>query len=147
MVPFGFRIACRRASWPTSRSPCSVNATTDGVVRDPSALGITVGWPPSTVAMTEFVVPRSTPTDLAMFGPPRSRANGPLVEARCLADGFQFEELDQLAHAALAFAFADALTDLGEARRGVDVAIDERADRRFDHTPVRVVEAVQQLRD
>src|SRR5207302_9045120 len=30
------------------------------------------------VAMTEFVVTRSIPTALAMFGPPRSRANGPV---------------------------------------------------------------------
>src|SRR5205823_14587500 len=66
IVPFEFRIAWRRASWPTRRSPCSVNATTDGVVRDPSALGMTVGWPPSTVAITELVVPRSMPTALAI---------------------------------------------------------------------------------
>ena len=65
-MPFGFRIACRRASWPTSRSPCGVNATTDGVVRDPSALGITVGLPASVAAITEFVVPRSMPTATAM---------------------------------------------------------------------------------
>src|SRR2546430_7250020 len=70
MVPLGLRIACRRASWPTRRSPSSVNATTDGVVREPSALGITVGWPPSMVAITEFVVPRSMPTALAMTFPP-----------------------------------------------------------------------------
>jgi hypothetical protein len=43
-----------------------VKATTDGVVRDPSLFGITVGWPSSVVAMTEFVVPRSIPTALAM---------------------------------------------------------------------------------
>src|SRR4051794_18274123 len=67
IVPFGFRIAWRRASWPTRRSPCSVNATTEGVVRDPSELGITTGWPPSTVAITEFVVPRSIPTALAII--------------------------------------------------------------------------------
>src|ERR1700704_4356962 len=66
MVPLGFRIACLRATCPTSRSPVSVNATTDGVVRDPSAFGMTVGCPPSTAAMTEFVVPRSIPTALAM---------------------------------------------------------------------------------
>src|SRR2546423_10724509 len=71
IVPFGLRIACRRASCPTSRSPCSVNATTDGVVRDPSALGITVAWPPSMVAITEFVVPRSMPTAFGMVVPPR----------------------------------------------------------------------------
>src|SRR3954469_2335620 len=65
IVPLGFRIACRRATWPTRRSPWSVKATTDGVVRAPSALGITVGCPPSTVAITELVVPRSIPTAFA----------------------------------------------------------------------------------
>src|SRR5215207_3566323 len=66
IVPFGFRIACRRATSPTSLSPCSVKATTEGVVREPSALAMTVGCPPSTVAITEFVVPRSMPTALAI---------------------------------------------------------------------------------
>src|ERR1700681_2725947 len=66
IVPLGLRIAWRRATWPTRRSPCSVKATTDGVVRVPSALGITVGCPPSTAAITELVVPRSIPTALAM---------------------------------------------------------------------------------
>src|SRR5260370_2888137 len=60
-------MAWRRANWPTSRSPCSVNATTDGVVLAPSALGMTVGWPPSTAAITEFVVPRSMPTAFAII--------------------------------------------------------------------------------
>src|ERR1700743_942218 len=59
-------IACRRASWPTRRSPCGVKATTEGVVRDPSALGTTVGLPASVVAMTELVVPRSIPTAIAI---------------------------------------------------------------------------------
>ena len=66
MVPLGFKIACRRAIWPTSRSPSLVNATTDGVVRCPSAFGITVGCPASVAAITEFVVPRSMPTAVAI---------------------------------------------------------------------------------
>src|SRR3979409_1761514 len=66
IVPLGLRMAWRRASWPTRRSPGSVKATTEGVVREPSAFGITMGWPPSTVAITELVVPRSIPTAFAM---------------------------------------------------------------------------------
>src|SRR5215467_9868010 len=66
MVPLGFKMACLRASWPTSRSPCAVKATTEGVVRDPSALGITFGLPASVAAMTELVVPRSIPTAIAI---------------------------------------------------------------------------------
>src|SRR4029077_1368743 len=46
------------------------NATTDGVVRAPSALAMTVGSPPSRTATTEFVVPRSIPTARAMVLPP-----------------------------------------------------------------------------
>src|SRR5215472_14334695 len=66
MVPCGFKIACRRASCPTSRSFASVKATTEGVVRDPSAFGITVGFPASVAAITELVVPRSIPTATAI---------------------------------------------------------------------------------
>src|SRR5687767_8760509 len=62
-------MACPRANWPTRRSPFSVNATTDGVVRAPSALGTTDASPPSQAAMTEFVVPRSIPTARAISGP------------------------------------------------------------------------------
>src|SRR5690348_10778200 len=58
----GFTAACRRASCPTRRSPDLVKATTEGVVREPSELGMTTGSPPSMTAMTELVVPRSIPT-------------------------------------------------------------------------------------
>src|SRR5574341_1389991 len=57
----GFVTAWRLATWPTSRSPSLVNATTEGVVRPPSELGMTTGSPPSITATTELVVPRSMP--------------------------------------------------------------------------------------
>ena len=57
----GFVIAWRLATCPTSRSPVLVNATTEGVVRLPSALGMTTGSPPSITATHELVVPRSIP--------------------------------------------------------------------------------------
>src|SRR5262245_53282761 len=60
--------ACRLATSPTRTSPDLANATTDGVVREPSALGMTVGSPPSSTATTLFVVPRSMPTARAMSG-------------------------------------------------------------------------------
>ena len=43
-------------------STIQVKATTDGVVRAPSAFTMTVGSPPSSVAMQELVVPKSIPT-------------------------------------------------------------------------------------
>src|SRR3972149_6256695 len=57
----GFVIAWRLASWTTSRSFPLAKATTDGVVRPPSGLVMTVGVPPSMTATTELVVPRSIP--------------------------------------------------------------------------------------
>ena len=57
----GFVTACRLATWPTSRSPVFVKATTDGVSRPPSGLVMTTGSPPSMTATTELVVPRSMP--------------------------------------------------------------------------------------
>src|SRR5207248_1772524 len=51
-----------------SRWPSFVNATTDGVVRPPSAFGMTEGSPPSSTAMHEFVVPRSMPIVFAIPG-------------------------------------------------------------------------------
>ena len=61
----GLVTAWRRATVPTSRSPLLENATTDGVVRPPSALGMTVGSPPSRTAIAEFVVPESMPSTFA----------------------------------------------------------------------------------
>src|ERR1035441_9044741 len=57
----GLVMAWRLATWPTNRSPLLVNPTTDGVVRVPSWLAITVGWPASITATQEFVVPKSIP--------------------------------------------------------------------------------------
>src|SRR5208283_4321560 len=56
-----FVTAWRFATCPTRRSPVFVIATTEGVVRPPSWLGITTGSPPCITATTEFVVPRSIP--------------------------------------------------------------------------------------
>jgi hypothetical protein len=60
----GFVTAWRLATRPTRRSPLLVNATTEGVVRNPSALAMTFGSPPSITATQEFVVPRSMPMTL-----------------------------------------------------------------------------------
>ena len=57
----GLVTAWRLATVPTSRSPLCVNATTDGVVRAPSAFSMTVGSPPSSTAIQLLVVPRSIP--------------------------------------------------------------------------------------
>src|ERR1039458_1525926 len=69
-VRSGCVIAWRLATSPTSTSPDFVNATIDGVVRPPSAFGITVGSPASRNATTEFVVPRSIPTAFGISNPP-----------------------------------------------------------------------------
>src|SRR5689334_15094679 len=45
----------------------------DGVVREPSALAMTVGSPPSRTLTQEFVVPRSMPTARAMVCPRYSK--------------------------------------------------------------------------
>src|SRR6185295_4333057 len=65
-VLLGLVIACRLADWPTSRSPSSVKATTDGVVRAPSEFSITLTSEPSMMATHEFVVPRSMPIAFAI---------------------------------------------------------------------------------
>src|SRR3546814_15200036 len=74
IVRSGLVIAWRLATSPTSTSPPFEKATTDGVVRDPSELGMTTGSPASRTETTEFVVPRSMPTALGMGGPPGRRA-------------------------------------------------------------------------
>src|SRR5680860_491784 len=60
--------AWRLATSPTSTSSDLDHATTEGVVRAPSALEMTVASPPSMTETTELVVPRSMPTALAICG-------------------------------------------------------------------------------
>src|SRR4051794_39446285 len=62
----GLVTCCRRAGAPTSRWASFVKPTTDGVVRPPSAFGMTAGSPPSRTAMHELVVPKSMPIVFAM---------------------------------------------------------------------------------
>src|SRR4051812_9613059 len=73
MVCLGLVTAWRLATWPTRRSPSLVKATTEGVVRPPSALGMTTGSPPSMTATTELVVPRSIPMILEAMSTPDAR--------------------------------------------------------------------------
>ena len=63
----GLVTAWRFATWPTMRSPVLENATTLGVVRAPSALGMTTASPPSMTATQLLVVPRSMPIILPMM--------------------------------------------------------------------------------
>ncbi len=65
-VRSGLVTAWRLAGWPTSRSPSSVKATIEGVVRAPSAFSMTFGVAPSMTATQELVVPRSMPMTLPM---------------------------------------------------------------------------------
>src|SRR5256885_15959290 len=66
----GFVTACRFATCPSNRSPVFVMATTEGVVRAPSWLGITTGSPPCITATTELVVPKSIPIILLISHEP-----------------------------------------------------------------------------
>ena len=58
--------ACLLAGSPTSIVLSFAKATTDGVVRYPSLLAITVGTSPSSTATQLFVVPKSIPITLLM---------------------------------------------------------------------------------
>src|SRR5512137_2873990 len=64
MVASGLVTAWRLAICPTSRLPPSTKATMEGVVRDPSLLGITTASPCSITATQLLVVPRSMPMTL-----------------------------------------------------------------------------------
>src|SRR5436305_2843253 len=66
MVRSGLVTAWRLAGCPTRRSPSSVKATIEGVVRMPSAFSMTFGVLPSITATHEFVVPRSIPMTFPM---------------------------------------------------------------------------------
>src|SRR6266511_1454609 len=81
MVRSGLVTAWRLAGWPTSRSPSSVKATIDGVVRMPSAFSMTFGLLPSITATQELVVPRSMPITLAMVLPLSIRQVGRALSA------------------------------------------------------------------
>ena len=70
MVRSGLVMAWRFATSPTSTSPVLEKPTTEGVVRPPSAFGITTGSPASNTLTTELVVPRSIPTALAISAIP-----------------------------------------------------------------------------
>src|SRR6185295_888580 len=69
MVFSGLVTAWRLAGCPTRRSPSSVKATIDGVVRMPSAFSMTFGVEPSITATHELVVPRSMPMTLPIVVP------------------------------------------------------------------------------
>src|SRR5690348_3668476 len=62
----GLVTAWRLAAWPTRRSPDSVKATIEGVVRAPSLFSMTLACLPSITATQELVVPRSMPITLLM---------------------------------------------------------------------------------
>src|SRR4051812_29039480 len=80
MVRSGLVMAWRLATSPTRTSPFLAKATTEGVVFEPSALGMTTGSPPSRVETTELVVPRSIPTALGMgLSPGEGASNGGTV--------------------------------------------------------------------
>ena len=61
MVFVGLVTACLLAGSPTLISPPSTKPITEGVVRFPSALGITTGSFPSITETHELVVPKSIP--------------------------------------------------------------------------------------
>ena len=67
IVFVGLVTACLLAGSPTLISPPSTNAITEGVVRLPSAFGITTGSFASMTDTHEFVVPKSIPIILLIL--------------------------------------------------------------------------------
>ena len=68
----------RFAGWPVRRSPSSLKATIEGVVRAPSAFSMTFASLPSMTDTQELVVPRSIPITLAMSFSPSSELPEPI---------------------------------------------------------------------
>src|SRR5579871_4889878 len=89
IVRSGLVTACRLAGWPTRRSPSSVNATIDGVVRAPSEFSITLGVEPSMTATHELVVPRSMPITFAILFPLFLRGTAGPQSARALKEALR----------------------------------------------------------
>ena len=67
IVFVGLVTACLFAGSPTFISPPSTKAITEGVVRFPSAFGITTGSFPSMTETQELVVPKSIPIILLIL--------------------------------------------------------------------------------
>src|ERR1700728_3570718 len=88
MVRSGLVMAWRLATSPTSTSPVLEKPTTDGVVRPPSALGITTGSPASNTLTTELVVPKSIPTALAICSPSIRLRDHHYTKPECLRINF-----------------------------------------------------------
>src|SRR5262249_44006666 len=70
MVLVGLVTRWRLATWPTSRSPFLLIATTLGVVRLPSLLAMISGLPDCITAIALLVVPKSIPIIFAIIVPP-----------------------------------------------------------------------------
>src|SRR6266850_5520932 len=68
MVLRGFTTIWSLATWPTSRSPFSLTATTLGRISDPLSLGTTRATLLRTYATQVLVVPRSIPSRMGLSG-------------------------------------------------------------------------------
>src|SRR5215510_3540969 len=89
--------AWRLATSPTRTSPFLAKATTDGVVRAPSALVMTVGSPPSITATTELVVPKSIPIILLIiYLPPKFYGQEYDKNLSALLSSFLFMNLSKM---------------------------------------------------